>query len=65
VGSREFDSVKVGFRSDVGDYFGTQFTGNSNAGHDYGARDTKAGGETLRALTGDERLDLLEYVKKQ
>lgn len=54
VGSREFDPAKVGFRSDIGDYFGTQFTGNSNAGHDYGSRVTK-----------EERLDLLEFLKKQ
>lgn len=71
VGSREFDPVKVGFRTDVGDHFGvwknptTRIEGNSNAGHDYGARDTKVGGETLRALTREERLDLLEFLKKQ
>jgi hypothetical protein len=65
VGSREFDPVKVGFRSDVGDHFGTRIDGNRNTGHDYGSRVTTAGGEVLPALTRDERLDLLEFLKKQ
>jgi hypothetical protein len=53
VGSREFDPVHVGFRSDVGDFdFDTALPGNSNAGHDYD-----------REFTADERLQLIEYMK--
>ena len=39
--------------------------GNSNAGHEYGARaETLSDGTPgKRALTPDERLDLLEYLK--
>jgi hypothetical protein len=65
VGAREFDPVKVGFRSDVGDFFDTRFRGNSNKGHDYGSRATTVDGKTVPALTREERLDLLEFLKKQ
>lgn len=40
VGSREFDPVKVGFRSEgyAGFEFNTRLPGNDNGGHEYGAR---------------------------
>lgn len=55
VGSREFDPVNVGFRTDRGFEFDTSLPGNSNAGHDtYGVKD----------LTDDtQRAALLEYLK--
>jgi mono/diheme cytochrome c family protein len=75
VGSREFDPVNVGFRSDG--YNGFQFLtsqlGNSNAGHEYGTRDAKdENGDVVRdkdgnvaypALTEQQRWDLVEYLK--
>ncbi|MCB1737530.1 MAG: ribonuclease E [Gammaproteobacteria bacterium] len=65
VGSREFDPVKVGFRTDVGDFFGTRFEGNSNAGHEYAAGRTPItpDGKPLPAMTPEQRGDLLEYLK--
>ena len=63
VGSREFDPQKVGYvttQPDTGGFLlrtrnssGAVIEGNSNAGHEYGAR----------ALTEDMRLDLVEYMK--
>ncbi len=66
VGSRAFDPVKVGFRSEG--YNGTPFTtsrrGDKNTGHEYGAgRTPQKNGETLRALTESQRWDLIEYLK--
>jgi hypothetical protein len=66
VGSREFDPVKVGFKTSgyTGFEFLTSALGNSNTGHDYGARDVMGpDGKMLRALTKDERMDLVEYLK--
>jgi hypothetical protein len=66
VGSREFDPVKVGLKSSgyEGFTFDTRRAGNSNAGHEYGARDRKLpNGDTEKALTKDQRNDLLEYLK--
>ena len=68
VGSREFDPVRVGFASTgyAGFNFDTSLPGNSNAGHEYGTRDiTLPDGTVLKALTEEERLDLLEYLKNQ
>ena len=55
VGSREFDPVKVGLRSEGYDgfLFDTNMQGNSNDGHNYGTK----------GLTKEERLDLVEYLK--
>ena len=67
VGSREFDPVKVGLASSgyKGFTFITSFEGNSNAGHEYAAgRTPQPNGETPRALTKEERQDLLEYLKR-
>jgi len=76
VGSREFDPIKVGFKTDG--YAGFLFyagplipgdatsvtPGNSNAGHEYGTRDEKLpDGSILPALTEEQRWDLVEYLK--
>lgn len=66
VGSREFDPVKVGLRSEgyEGFRFDTTLPGNANTGHEYGTADTVEDGKPLPALTEQERLDLLEYLKR-
>ena len=57
VGSREFDPVRVGFRTDAGSFtFDTTVTGNANVGHDYGGID---GAE----FTPEQRAALIEYMK--
>ena len=55
VGAREFDPVKVGFRSEgyKGFAFDTAIPGNRNTGHEYGAC----------AMTDAQRWDLIEYLK--
>lgn len=66
VGSREFDPVKVGLKSSgyKGFMFDTSIEGNSNSGHEYGARElVLPDGKVEPALTKQERLDLLEYLK--
>ncbi|HTB74258.1 MAG TPA: di-heme-cytochrome C peroxidase [Polyangiaceae bacterium] len=68
VGSREFDPVKVGFVSQgyKGFVFDTTLPGNSNAGHEYGTiHDARVVDGRLKALTMDQRRDLLEYLKDQ
>ncbi|NHZ98474.1 cytochrome c [Massilia sp. CCM 8734] len=67
TGSREFDPVKVGLRSDGYDgfLFDTALAGNSNAGHEYGTVVRVNGAQTLQPLNKDERLDLLDYLKAQ
>jgi hypothetical protein len=60
VGNREFDADKVGFKTDAKGFYtfrvvdesGKEIPGNSNAGHEYGAK-----------LSEDERGQLLEYLK--
>ncbi len=63
LGSRELDVKKVGFLAPAngkeGFTFDTTQPGNSNAGHEYGTRDTKR----LPALTDDQRWQLVEYLK--
>jgi hypothetical protein len=59
-GVRTFDPVRVGFQTDVPGFArfnvnnpdGTPITGNSNAGHEFGAN-----------LDDQERARLLEYLK--
>jgi hypothetical protein len=66
VGSREFDSVKVGFVSQGYDgfVFDTKQAANSNAGHEYGtAHDRTLEERGLVPMTREERLDILEYMK--
>ena len=61
IGVRTFDPVRVGFLTDVPGFArfnvnnpdGTPITGNSNAGHEFGAN-----------LTDQERYQLVEYMKK-
>ena len=75
VGSREFDPVKVGFRSQGygGSQFDTGFSfkcrvpqqdgrcfGNQNGGHEYGTIHDQRGMEPLSA---EERMALVEYMK--
>lgn len=66
VGSREFDPVKVGFKTEG--YEGFRFTtgrrGDDNGGHEYAAgRTPQPNGEVLPALSAEQRKDLLEYLK--
>jgi hypothetical protein len=66
VGSREFDPVKVGFRSEGYDGFAfkTLQVGDLNTGHEYGARPIMgADGKETSAMTEQERWDLIEYIK--
>jgi len=66
VGSREFDLIRVGLRSSgyKGFTFDTSFPGNSNTGHEYASGHTaQTNGKILPALTKEQRLDLLEYLK--
>ncbi len=66
VGSREFDPVKVGFKSEgyQGFLFRTDIYGNHNSGHEYAAgRTPLPNGRLLPALDREQRLDLLEYLK--
>ena len=58
--------MKVGYKTDgyKGFTFDTSIFGNWNVGHEYGASDvTLDDGSILKALTPDERGDLLEYLK--
>jgi hypothetical protein len=66
VGSREFDPVKVGLRTEG--YDGFRFTtfrvGDMNTGHEYGAgRTPQLDGTILPALSEAQRWDLIEYIK--
>ncbi len=66
VGSREFDPEKVGFKSTGYDgfLFRTNIWGNYNEGHEYSSgRTPQPDGTLLPALTKEQRLDLLEYLK--
>lgn len=59
VGSRDFDPVQVGFKTEQApgaSLFDTGKSGNSNAGHDGDAYGTSK-------LTDDQRWQLLEYLK--
>jgi len=66
LGSREFDPVKVGVKS--AGYDGSRFlttrVGDKNIGHEYASgRSAQNDGTVLRALTKDERWDLIEFLK--
>ncbi|MCW3097991.1 MAG: hypothetical protein JWL77_3609 [Chthonomonadaceae bacterium] len=55
VGSREYNTENVGYRSDAasgGELFDTHLDGNHNTGHDYGI-----------GLHPDQRRQLIEYLK--
>ncbi|WFC62577.1 hypothetical protein EWH21_12895 [Pseudomonas sp. REST10] len=65
VGNFEFDPVRVGYRSEAfsgGFLLDTRVTGNGNGGHEF--RDgCRQEGVIGRALSPDERLALIEYLK--
>ncbi|MDH1866308.1 cytochrome c [Pseudomonas chengduensis] len=65
VGNFEFDPVRVGYRSDKfpgGFLLDSRVTGNGNGGHEF--RDgCRQEGVIGRALSPDERLALIEYLK--
>lgn len=66
VGAREFDPEKVGFISEGYDgfVFDTTLKGNFNTGHEYAAgHSPQPNGEVLPALSRQDRLDLLEFMK--
>jgi cytochrome c5 len=66
VGSREFDPVKVGFRTEGYDgfLFRTLRVGDLNTGHEYGTiHDPKVIDKTLKPLTDEERWAVVEYMK--
>ncbi|UJP04476.1 MAG: di-heme-cytochrome C peroxidase [Nitrosomonas sp.] len=66
VGSRDFDPIKVGFKTAGYDgfWFRTTIWGNTNGGHEYASgRTPMPDGSYLPALTKAQRLDLLEYLK--
>jgi hypothetical protein len=64
LGQREFDPVKVGYRSQPNasvSMLDTRLAGNSNAGHEF--NDTKAAGTIGPYLNEAQRLALVEYLK--
>lgn len=65
VGSRLFDPEKVGFVTNKNGFvFDTSLPANDNGGHEYAAgRTPQRNGKILPALTKQQRLDLLEYLK--
>ena len=66
VGSREFDPVKVGYKTEgyEGFLFKTGFRGNQNTGHEYAAGKTpQRDGSLPPALNHEQRMDLVEYLK--
>lgn len=66
VGSREFDPVKVGFRTEGYDGFTFKAIrrGDFNTGHEYGTRHAPpVNGVKRKPLTEADRWDLLEYIK--
>lgn len=66
VGSREFDPQYVGMKWQgyEGFVYRTHISGNFNTGHEYAAgRTAQPDGTVLPALSKEQRLDLLEYLK--
>ena len=64
LGSREYDPVNVGYRTDKldgGFEFDTSVRGNQNTGHEF--NDTKKEGVIGPGLSPDERRALVEYIK--
>lgn len=51
-GSNVFDEKEMGYTDDGAYVFDTAASGNSNSGHDYGTK-----------LSGNEKRDLIEYLK--
>ena len=66
VGSRIFESKKVGFKSEDYDgfVFDTNHKGNHNTGHEYAAGNTALpNGKKMPPLNETQRYDLVEYLK--
>ena len=66
VGSREFDPIKIGLRTEgyEGFTFKADKRGDYNSGHEYGTAHAPAiNGVKLEPLTDEERWDLVEYIK--
>ena len=67
VGSRLFDTDKIGYRYDDDQFqlFDTTRDGNRNCGHEYGTGHGVPGedGSNLPALTDEQRWQIIEYVK--
>lgn len=66
VGSREFDPIKIGFRTDgyEGFTFKANKRGDFNSGHEYGTVHAPAvNGQQQEPLTDEERWELVEYIK--
>lgn len=66
MGSREFDPIKVGFRTDG--FEGTRFTthrrGDLNLGHEYAAgRTPQLDGTVLPPMNKEQRWQLVEFLK--
>ena len=64
VGSRDFDPVKVGYKTagfDGGFKFDTTLPGNANTGHQF--RDDGGVGVIGRGFSDDERFAIIEYLK--
>ena len=66
VGSREFDPIKIGLRTEgyEGFTFKADKRGDFNSGHEYGTvHAPKVNGKQPEPLTDEERWDLVEYIK--
>jgi mono/diheme cytochrome c family protein len=69
LGSREYDPVKVGYKTDPitnGFEFKTSIRGNSNRGHEFRkdySKDKEIKGVIGPALSADDRKALIEYLK--
>jgi hypothetical protein len=69
LGSREYDPVKLGYKTDPitnGFEFDTSIRGNSNRGHEFRKdynKDKEIKGVIGPALSADDRKALIEYLK--
>lgn len=66
VGSREFDPIKIGLRTEgyEGFTFKANKRGDFNSGHEYGTVHAPAvDGRQQEPMTDEERWDLVEYIK--
>jgi hypothetical protein len=66
MGSREFDPVKVGYDDapvEGAFRFDTSLSGNSNLGHEFRDAPANTPGVIGPALSPDQRMDLVEYLK--
>ena len=69
LGSREYDPVKLGYKTDKitnGFEFNTSIRGNSNRGHEFRKdynKDKEIKGVIGPALSADDRKALIEYLK--